>query len=305
MLALVTVAGAETCPTIDDVERRVRAILHLRPEQELSERFVVERHEAALFVELRSADAALIGQRTLPLEGNCDELAEAAAVVLSAWLTDVHPDFATALPMPEPEPQVPPELPVPVPVAEPPVPKAEAPPASRPAPPKPAPRFMPHGVELSLGAGADWQGRKFAASAMVSAAFAPNAGGLGAFIWAALDTSRRESLGGGSVSWRRWPIGVGPSYRWQASRLRFDVSLGPALAWLRVRGVGFAPNYSQHAATWAGFGSVRLASRGRTGIFALVNTVFYFGDSIAYAAAAEYRLPPVSLSLFVGATASP
>ena len=62
----------------------MHVILHLRPEQALSEHFVVERHEAGLYVELRSADSTLIGERTLPAEGSCDELAQAAAVILNA-----------------------------------------------------------------------------------------------------------------------------------------------------------------------------------------------------------------------------
>ncbi|MDF3069531.1 MAG: hypothetical protein K0R38_5132 [Polyangiaceae bacterium] len=62
----------------------------------------MQRREAGLFVELRSADATSIGERLLPVEGSCDELAQAAAVVLSAWLSDVHPDFAPELPVPQP-----------------------------------------------------------------------------------------------------------------------------------------------------------------------------------------------------------
>ena len=83
-LAFEALAVGETCPASVDVQTRVRSILHLAPEQTLSESFLVERHESGLYVELRGNDAAVIGQRTLPLAGSCDELAQAAAVVLAA-----------------------------------------------------------------------------------------------------------------------------------------------------------------------------------------------------------------------------
>ena len=117
LFAFQSLVVGETCPAAVDVESRVRAILHLAPEQELSEHFAVERHEAGLYVELRLADATLVGQRTLPAEGNCDELAQAAAVVLSAWLSDVHPDFAGVLPPAAPQRAPESGLPPPMPAA--------------------------------------------------------------------------------------------------------------------------------------------------------------------------------------------
>ena len=151
--AFQALAIGETCPASVDVEARVRTILHLKAEQELSESFLVERHEAGLNVELRGADASTIGQRTLPTEGSCDELAQAAAVVLSAWLTDVHPDFAGALPAPEPKPG--PEPP-PEPKSEleppkpPPVTETKAPPPKSPAP------VTARAWDFALGIGADY-----------------------------------------------------------------------------------------------------------------------------------------------------
>ena len=132
LFALQSLAAGETCPAAEDVQAKVRTILHLAPEQQLTESFLVERHEAGLYVVLKAADASVIGERTLPLEGSCDELAQAAAVVLSAWLTDVHPDFAGALPAPVPAP-----APEPQPPPEPAKPEATPPPAVR----KPAPVF--------------------------------------------------------------------------------------------------------------------------------------------------------------------
>ncbi|HYJ09583.1 MAG TPA: hypothetical protein VEX18_11255, partial [Polyangiaceae bacterium] len=140
LIAFQSLAAGDTCPAAADVQGRVRSILHLAPEQQLSESFLVERHEGGLYVVLKSADSGVIGERTLPLEGSCDELAQAAAVVLSAWLTHVHPDFAGALPEPEPPPPPEPEAPPPPPPAEPPqTPSNQAAPAGPSGPVRPAP----------------------------------------------------------------------------------------------------------------------------------------------------------------------
>lgn len=284
-----------------DVEQRVRVILHLAAEQSLSEEFVVERHEAGLYVELRGADATLIGQRTLPLEGSCEELAQAAAVVLSAWLTDVHPDFASALPAPAPVLEQPATAP------EPPAPEPPPPPTPPPTPrteqrPSTSRRYL---VDLSLGAGADFADKKLAPAGLVSAAYVPERSGLGGAVWLSVDPSRREPLATGSVAWRRWPVGIGPTYRWSTRRLFVDVSAGPAIAWLHLRGANFTPSYAHNAATWAGFANLRLASRGKVAVFGLSSTQYYVAKSTAYVGGAEYGLPRWSTSLFIGVSVSP
>ena len=175
LLGLVLVAG-ESCPAAVDVEPRVRIILHLSAEQELSERIRVERREGELYVGLRSADSMLIGERVLPAEGSCDELAEAAAVVLSAWLTDVHPDFAGALPAAPPEP---PEPEPPAPERAAPEPKAAIPAPVAHEPPSPAPmlrarvpriaRRAAYGADLVMAVGVGVAGRRSSAAGLLSA----------------------------------------------------------------------------------------------------------------------------------------
>ncbi|MES1185261.1 MAG: hypothetical protein ABUL60_15730 [Myxococcales bacterium] len=303
--AFQSLVAGETCPAAVDVEARVRTILHLPPEQELSEGFIVERHESGLYVELRSADAAVIGQRTLPAEGSCDELAQAAAVVLSAWLSDVHPDFAGALPAPEParetEPVAAPFLeptPQPAPAAPPPKPPPPPPPSSPPPPPR---RF-----ELGLAAGAELAKTQVAVvSGIVVVDYAPPARGWGLTGFAAAAWPRQLPLGPGSVAWRRWPIGIGPSFRAVTGAVRWEAGAGVALGWLH-----FSPSNLDHASSQGGFDGggflhLRAANRGRAGVFAQADARFFPGDS---GASATYRggrwlapVPGLSGGLVAGA----
>ena len=292
-----------------DVEARIRTILHLPAEQELSEGFVVERHEAGLYVELRSADNAVIGQRTLPAEGNCDELAQAAAVVLSAWLSDVHPDFAGALPpapaaepapapVPEPAPTLVPEPVVaPVPVLPP------APPASSPPPP-------PRRLELALAAGGDVSELGVALAGFLVADYASPSGGLGLTAIVSGVWPQREGLGTGFVQWRRWPLGIGPSVRVSSRDVRWDFSAGPSVAWLHFEGSNFDRTSTQDAVDWGAFLAVRAATRGpRVGVFALADAQLFPRESGASARGEGgpwfLRVPSFNLGLAVGAWLAP
>jgi hypothetical protein len=291
-----------------DVEARVRTILHLPVEQELSEGFVVERHEAGLYVELRSADNAVIGQRTLPAEGNCDELAQAAAVVLSAWLSDVHPDFAGALPpATEPAPAlvpVPELAPVAVPAPVPVLPARAAPPP--PASPLPPPRRL----ELALGAGADISEKGIALGGFLLGDYASPRRGLGLSAIAGVVWPRQESLGVGFVEWRRWSFGIGLSLRESIDDIRWEVSAGPSVGWLHFVGSNFDHPSSQDGVDWGAFLNLRASSRGRrAGVFGLGNAQLFPADSGAYARGEGgpwfVRVPSFSLGLAVGAWLAP
>lgn len=300
VFAFTSLVSGETCPAPVDVEARVRAILHLSVEQQLSEGFIVERHESGLYVELRSADSTLIGQRTLPAEGSCDELAQAAAVVLSAWLNDAHPDFAGALPVapppePEPEPEPAPE------------PSAAPQPAPKPVPPPPRPPTRPaRRWELGAGVGADLSGESFAPTALIVGGFVPVADGVGLSGVIGASSSRQLPLGPGQVAWRRWPFGIGPSFRTTTRSVGFEASAGPALAWLHLDGSNFVHTSAQDGVELGGFLQLRASSRGPGwGMFGLANGQYYPADSGAYASSQEERwfapVPRFSLGLAVGA----
>jgi hypothetical protein len=305
LFAFQSLVVGEKCPAPVDVEARVRSILHLAPERELSESFAVERHESGLYVELRLADSTLIGQRTLPAQGNCDELAQAAAVVLSAWLSDVHPDFATELP-PPPPPPIPPDsgLPPPLPA----LPPAPRPPVASPSPRPPPPR--PWQVGLALGA--DVARGTFAAAGYLSGSYSPAPQGFGVSAFVGASSFREEPLGPdpGSVHWWRWPLGIGPSWRVATGPMAWEASAGPALGWLHFEGSNFDRTSGQNGLALGGFLNLRVSSRGRrAGVFGMVNTQLYPGDFAAQANGVGgpwfAPVPKFSLGLALGAWLAP
>lgn len=302
-LALQSLVEGETCPAAVDVEARVRSILHLAPERELTESFLIERHEAGLYVELRGADSRVIGQRTLPTQGSCDELAQAAAVVLSAWLSDVHPDFAGELPEPEPA------LPEPAPVSKPAEPPARAPVITPPAEPPRTSAAVARGWQLAAGIGPDLAGRSLELSFPVLARFGASASGFGATALGVLALPRRRPLGPGQVSWWRWPLGVGPSFRWVSSKLAFDAGAGGALAWFHTAGESFDHPSSHDGTTGGGYAFVGLSSRARAWNFFAIADAHYFPAAtyvaVGGAVEAAWRVPRLNLGLALGVAFSP
>ena len=305
LFAFKSLVVGETCPAPVDVEARVLQILHLAPERQLSEGFAVERRESGLYVELRLADSTLIGQRTLPSEGSCDELAQAAAVVLSAWLSDVHPDFATQLPAaPPPAPTIPADSGLPPPL-----------PAALPAPrPRAASSILrgraarPWYAGLALGV--DVAGGTFAASGYLVGGYAPAPQGLGVAAFVGASWSREEPLGPGSVDWWRWPLGIGPSLRVVAGNATWDASAGPALGWLHFAGSEFDRTSGQNGLALGGFLNLRVSSRGhRGGVFGLANAQLYPGDFAAQASGLGgpwlAPVPRFNLGLALGAWLAP
>ncbi len=298
LFAFQSLVAGENCPAPVDVEARVRTILHLTPEQELSEGFAVERHEAGLFVELRSADSTVIGQRTLPAEGNCDELAQAAAVVLSAWLSDVHPDFAGALPPAAPAAPEP---------APPPEPARVLPPRSVAKPPVPRPPVAePNAWDSALGIGSDFSGGQPTLGGYFGVGYGARQNGWGMTATVTPTLTRGEARGG-SVQWRRWPLGIGPSLRLAATSVIWDFNAGPALAWLHFDGTALQHTNPRDGVEWGGFLNVRVASRGRPwGVFGLLSAqIFPANVTVAATNVGEYVLPVFGLSLAVGVRFSP
>lgn len=311
LLGLASLTAGESCPSRADVERRVRTILHLSPARELRETFVVERHEGGLYVVLQGADATLIGERTLPSAGSCEELAQAAAVVLSAWLTDVHPDFAGSLP----EPVSAPEL-FPAAAAAAPAPAPVPPPSLPPSPPTRTPALAvappetryqaSRRISFALAVGVAASGGKVALSGLLGPSWLPPATGLGLSGFVQLDVARRASLGSGAVEWRRWPLAIGPTLRLRSSHVAWELSLAPALAWVRLSGEGFDRNFAQRGYTLGGLVQVQAGSGGRHwATFAALNAQLYFGNTEAYAGTLSYTLPSLVLSAFVGGRWSP
>jgi hypothetical protein len=307
LLALVSLIEGENCPAPVDVAARVRTILHLSPEQQLSEGFAVERHEAGLYVALRGADSSLIGERTLPTAGSCDELAQAAAVVLAAWLSDVHPDFAGALPAPAV--QVP-EAPsntqpgAPPPAAA----KAAPPPSSPPLPPPAAAPTVRRRLHVVAGLGGDLTNGELSPALLLGASFGAEVSGLAVSARALVTLTREQPLEPGLVTWRRWPLGIGPSLRLATSAWALSLSAGPAMAWLRLGGESYDRVAEANGLVWGGFGEVLVSGRGYLfAPFGALSVQYYPANTTAYVGGSDlsWDLPKLSATVVVGARLAP
>jgi hypothetical protein len=157
-----------------------------------------------------------------------------------------------------------------------------------------------------LGVGADLSGEA-ALSGTVRTAFMPRAAGLGLSLSVLVDAPRSERLGDGNVVWRRWPLVLSPTWRLSARAWQLDTSLGPALAWLHFVGRGFEPDKRRDGVTWAGYADLRLAMRGKLGLWGGLSALAYVAESTAYVGDGvdRYALPPVTVAAWVGARLAP
>jgi hypothetical protein len=255
------VAGTEECPAPSAVDARTREILGLSVEQVVAERARVSREGASLRVILRAADQHVLGERVLPAEGSCDEQAGAVAVLLAAWLSDVHPEYVASLPdapqspvlaSPQPE-TAPPTTPTePAPTLAP----TTAPPvrdrAAATAPKRPERPARHRGVELGVSAGGVISEASPVPFGTLGLRYVPESSGWGAALSVTFSTPRHADLSNGSVSYFRWPLVVGPVWRAQLGSTLLDTTAGPAAAWFHVSGVNFQDAATYDVVVWGG-----------------------------------------------------
>jgi len=296
--AIIVVHADSACPVSDPVVRRLTAILGFPPGTVLDEFAELAHEGSGLSVRLRSKDRRLLGERVLPADDDCEALAQAAAVVLASWLTDAHPEFVVASPVQED--------PAPVP--------ASAPPA--PPPPavsavlatgrvEPVPVFR---VRLALSLGAEVGGGDGVPAVAFSAALAPPGAGLGVVARVAFALPQSLALESGEASYSRFPFGVGGVVRLEPGPFGVELQAGPALGWLRVRGVGFSPNHAHNDVTFGIFGAVRAGHPlGAVEPFVEVQVVGWLTQTTVVVddPARGATLPPVALAFLAGAAFVP
>ncbi len=166
--------------------------------------------------------------------------------------------------------------------------------------------------DLALGIGGDLAGGEPTLAGYLGVGYGARADGWGGTLIFAPALPRSESFGPGpgSVQWRRWPVGIGPSLRLAQGSLDWDFNAGPALAWLHFAASSFQHNNPpKNGATWGGFLNVRVASRARPfGVFGLLDAQLYPKRASAFAtnvSPSEYVLPVWGLNLAVGVRFSP
>src|SRR5204862_2746315 len=87
LMAAVTVEGTTTCPDPAAVSERLAALLPAAKDSAGDVALLAAEGDGVRIV-LRHADGSAGGTRTLDGRHSCDELAEAAAVIIAAWQND-------------------------------------------------------------------------------------------------------------------------------------------------------------------------------------------------------------------------
>lgn len=248
------IEGDLTCPAPADVTAKLHHLVNSDSVGQPGDRIRLVRGADALQVALVRGDGQVRGLRSLDLGHDCEELAEAAAVIVASWQTAAPARAAAAPDSPPPGPARPTAglalaAPAPLDLA-----------AARAAAFASAPAWRAN-VGLGL-AGAMTTGTAAAPVApglILEATLARAGGALGLHLRGLLTASHTQALPNGEVSWRRWPVSLGPSWSWRTGRLALEVDASAGAAWLHVQGQGFAENQDHNDVDFGGSAGARLA----------------------------------------------
>ena len=255
LTAGLVVDATGACPRAQGVEERLAALMGEADAGRAARVRVVEDGGASrrLRVEIVAGDGAVLLLRELGGEGSCDERAEAAAVVVAAWLAQ----DATASPAatsPSPSPSI----------------SASSSSSSSPSPSPPISSSPSSSVSSSSSSGR-WE---FAAAAGVVAGTAPAL--RVDTLWAPfrgramlrasllLEGTRESALAGGQARWLRGAAGLGLGYRLSGGAVAADLTLDALLGAVRVSGAEFTTSQSSWGGDLGGAAGVQvMRARGR------------------------------------------
>jgi hypothetical protein len=214
--APLEIGGDSACPTIDAIAGRVSDLAPGGDTKGPVGFVEISRAGERLRLELRGADGKTVSSRELDGTAACDDLAEAAAVVIGTWLNDLDPRAALAVDLP---------------VAPPPAPPVVA------APVAPAPPRAVRPAQLGIGLLASAVGGEVAAGASIRGAVDLDVSwlGLGAVVGA---TTMREADVGtyrNAATWTRGWLGAGPELH-AGTTTRVEAHVHGLVGLLRVAG---------------------------------------------------------------------
>ncbi len=253
LTAGLVVDATGACPRAQGVEERLAALMGEADAGRAARVRVVEDGGASrrLRVEIVAGDGAVLLLRELGGEGSCDERAEAAAVVVAAWLAQ----DATASPAatsPSPSPSI----------------SSSSSSSSSPSPPISS---SPSSSVSSSSSSGRWE---FAAAAGVVAGTAPAL--RVDTLWAPfrgramlrasllLEGTRESALAGGQARWLRGAAGLGLGYRLSGGAVAADLTLDALLGAVRVSGAEFTTSQSSWGGDLGGAAGVQvMRARGR------------------------------------------
>lgn len=239
----VEVQGMSTCPEPATVAALLPEML---PATDAAHPDVAWIETAGLDVSiaLRGPDGSTRFSRTITSHGSCADLASAVAVIIAAWTTEQNHELSLEQPG-----VYPPVQPAPSPQT------APVPEEARPAPP-PASVRRPFVLEVGAGMGAALDSRGSAGSARVDVGARVRR--FGVRLAFAGDSARDESIEGGTATWRKLMLGIGPSVglldRWAQLELHAHLALGITT----VRGRGYDTNLSATDISAGMTGALRL-----------------------------------------------
>jgi hypothetical protein len=236
------VTSDSDCPSAGEVTARLAGLWSEDNPTSVAAHIRVEVGQMTVELVSESEPAA---SRILPADPDCESRAQAAALVIAAWL-----DTMTADPLGL-------AVPVAMPPAVPTSPQVRAPVSEKP---------LPEQARLSLGVGAFASGDARGAGAVLSgeAEWLRLAGrfGLLAGVW--LPLAREVSVGQGTARWWRPVLALALRAPLAQGTWILDGGVGPALGLLVVAGNGFDQNHTDVAMSWGASAGLRLAHRSRS-----------------------------------------
>ena len=235
------VTSDSDCPSAAEVRARLAGLWS--GDSSVSATADIRVQGGQMAVELAS-ESEPATSRILPAEPDCESRAQAAALVIAAWL-----DTVTADPLGL-------AVPIAVPAAVPTSPQVRAPVTEKP---------LPAQARLSLGLGALASVDARGAGAILSGetAWLRLAGRFGLLVGLSLPLPREMSVGRGSARWWRPVLALALRAPLTQGTWILDGGIGPALGLLVVAGNGFDQNHTDLAVSWGAVAGVRLAHRSR------------------------------------------
>lgn len=230
LAALVNVTAAGHCPDASTIELRLAPLLPARAGNS-SDKAVVTEIQDGITVELRSSDGRTIGSRSFAAAGSCDDRADAVAVTIASWESDLATDSVTALSLPAPTISL----------------------TRRAAQPSRLAWSVDVAFLASIAGGA------FAAGGTAEVMLGRRQFPLAAHVGLAGLDNRELSVGSGRASWNRIALTLGPTFEALSKVVHLDVHLDALVGWLFVQGQGYSSNRADNAFDPALGGGVRIS----------------------------------------------
>jgi hypothetical protein len=199
-LALQRVDGAASCPTPSEVAA-VLASIGVADSADVATLLPVEGGVEVVLADERGERKK---SRRLLAEGSCAEMAQAAAVVIATWESELKAERLKPVALAVPR----------------------------------APRTRAIAFDVAGGATASFN-PDVAFGGVLAASLTPRRGRFGGRIAFSGAQTRDEALGTGHASYARYQLAFGPLYRLRPSRLLIDLHADVTVALLTIEGVGY------------------------------------------------------------------